>query len=225
MVPYLNESCKSLSDMSSGPHGQTSAPAHEFGSVNVSNEVRKKSCSLHKSVYSALQRDHFVCVGSHSGIPAEPALCNVKFPGIVFQFCGGDSWYTFHVMYLWVAPVDLICFELLEPVGNNMPKSTTVCLDYFNEIVPCISRCPSRQHLASHKHVCDLFFEKVGWCDKDVVKLSVLASLMPHMRKCSLCVKKGQRTANVISNALKGTPIASSTLKCKAVGFKTALGM
>ena len=47
MVPYLNESCMSLVGMSSGPHGQTSAPAHEFSSANVSNEVCYKSCSLH----------------------------------------------------------------------------------------------------------------------------------------------------------------------------------
>ena len=39
MVPYLNESCMSLSGMSPGPYGQTSAPAHEFNSANVSNEV------------------------------------------------------------------------------------------------------------------------------------------------------------------------------------------
>ena len=49
MVSYLNESCMSLSDMSSGPHGQTSAPVHDFSSVNMSNEVCYKSCSLHKS--------------------------------------------------------------------------------------------------------------------------------------------------------------------------------
>ena len=39
MVPYLNESCMSLSGMSSGPHGQTSAPAREFSSTNINNEV------------------------------------------------------------------------------------------------------------------------------------------------------------------------------------------
>ena len=96
MVPYLNESCMSLSGMSSGPHGQTSAPAHEFSSVNVSNEVCYKSCSLHKSICSVLQRDH--CFGSRSGIPADPDLCNVKCPGNSSQFCGDDSWYTFHLM-------------------------------------------------------------------------------------------------------------------------------
>ena len=80
MVPYLNESCMSLSGLSSGPHGQTSAPAHVFISANMSNEVCYKSCSLHKSMFSALQRDHCVCFGSHSGSPADPSLCNVNCP-------------------------------------------------------------------------------------------------------------------------------------------------
>ena len=94
MVPYLNESCMSLSGMPSGPHGQTSAPAHKFNSDNMSNEVCYKSCSLHKNIHSALQRDHCVCFDSHSGSPADPALCNVSCPGNYSQFCGGDSWYT-----------------------------------------------------------------------------------------------------------------------------------
>ena len=150
MVPYLNESCMSLSDMSSGPHGLTSAPVHEFNFANMSNEVCNKFCSLHKSIYSVLQCDHRVCFGSHSGIPADPALCNVKCPGNSSQFSGDDSWYTFHLMYLRVAPVEAICSGMPEPDGNNMPMSMTVCLDYFNEIVPCISTCPSGQHLASY---------------------------------------------------------------------------
>ena len=125
--------------MSSGPHGQTSAPGHEFNSTNMSNEVCYTSGSLHKSVYIVFQRDHCVCFDSHSGSPADPSLCNVTCPEKFSQFCGGDSWYTFHLMYLWVAPVEAICFEMPEPVGNNMPTYTTVCLDYFDEIVPCIS--------------------------------------------------------------------------------------
>ena len=48
-VPYLNESCMSLSGISSGPRGRASDPAHEFNSANMSNEVCYKSCSLHKS--------------------------------------------------------------------------------------------------------------------------------------------------------------------------------
>ena len=48
---------------------------------------------------------------------------------------------------------------------------------------------------------------------------------MLHMRKRSPCVKNGQRTANVISNTLKGYTIASNTLKCKAVDVKTAVGI
>ena len=126
MVPYLNESCMSLSGMSSGPHGQTSATARESNSTNMSNEVYCKSCSLHKSIYIALQRDHFVCFGSHSGSPVDPVLCNVTCPGNSSQFRGGDSWYTFHLMYLWVAPVKAICSGMPEPVENNMPTSTTV---------------------------------------------------------------------------------------------------
>ena len=160
MVPYLKESCMSLSGMLSGPHGQTSDPAHVFSSGNMSNEVRYKSCSLHKSVYIALQRDHCVCFGSHSGSPVDPVLCNVSCPENSSQFCGGDSWYTFHLMYLWVAPVEVIRSGMPEPVENNMPTSTTICLDYFNEIVPCISTCPSGQHLARHEPVCDFLLRK-----------------------------------------------------------------
>ena len=144
MVSFLDESCMSPWGMSSGPHGQTSAPAHEFSSVNMSNEVCHKSCSLHKSIYSALRRDHFVCFGSHSGIPADPALCSVKFPGNSSQFCGGDSWYTFQLMHLWMAPVEVICSGMPEPVGNNMPTYTTVCLDYFNETCSLHQRAPHR---------------------------------------------------------------------------------
>ena len=115
MIPYLNESCMSPSGMSSGPHGQTSTTAHEFNSTNMSNAVYYKSCSLHKSIYSAHQRDRFVCFDSHSGSPADPALCNVICPGNSSRFCGGDSWHTFHLMYQWVALVDTTCFGTPEP--------------------------------------------------------------------------------------------------------------
>ena len=47
---------------------------------------------------------------------------------------------------------------------------------------------------------------------------------MSHMRKCSSCVKKGQRTANVVSNALKGIQLPQTHFKSKAMDFKTALG-
>ena len=77
----LVENAEALA-MSSGPHGQTSAPANEYNSANMSNEVCYKSCSLHKSIYSDLQRDHRVCFDSHSGSPADPALSNVNCPGI-----------------------------------------------------------------------------------------------------------------------------------------------
>ena len=57
----LVENAEALA-MSSGPHGQTSAPANEFNSANMSNEAFYKSCSLHQSIYSALQRDNCVCL-------------------------------------------------------------------------------------------------------------------------------------------------------------------
>ena len=82
MVSYLNESCISPSGMSFGPHGQTSATAHEFNSNNMSNEVYHKSCSLDESEYIVFQRDHCVCFDPHSGSPADPSLCNV----IVLKF-------------------------------------------------------------------------------------------------------------------------------------------
>ena len=148
-VPYLDESCMSLSGMSSGPHGQTSAPAHEISSANMSNEVCYKSCSLHRSIFSALQRDRCVCFDSHSGSPADLTLCIVNCSGNSSQFCGGDSWYTFHLMYLRVAPVEVICSGMPEPFGNNMPTYTTICLDYFIE-----------KRLASHEPVCDFLLRK-----------------------------------------------------------------
>ena len=63
-------------------------------------------------------------------------------------------------MYLWVAFVEVICSGMPESVGNNVPTYTTVCLDYSNEIVPCINTCLSGQHLASHELVCDFPLRK-----------------------------------------------------------------
>ena len=181
-------------------------PAHVLSSGNMSNEVRYTSCSLHKSIYSVLQRDHFVCFGSHSGIPADPVLCNVKFPGNFSQFCGVDSWYTLHLMYLWVAPVEAICFGTPESVGNNVPTYTTVCVDYFNEIVPCSSMCPSRQHLASHELVCDFLLRKWAVQQRCFEIKCVSASHAAHAEAQSLC-REVTENGIVISNALKGTQL------------------
>ena len=214
MVQYLNESCMSLSGMSSGPHGQTSAPAHDFNSANMSNEVCYKSCSLHKSIYSALQRDHCVYFDSHSGSPADSGLCNVNCPGNVSQFCGVYSWYTFHLMYLRVAPVEAICSGMPEPVGNNMPVSMKVCLDYFNEIVPCISTWPSGQHLASYEPVCDLLLRK--W----VVRLRCFeikcasVSRAAHAEVQSLC-QEGTENGGCGIKCIEGYTVASNTSKCR----------
>ena len=223
MDPYLYESCMSLSGMSSGPHGQTSAPAHEFSSGNMSNEVCYKSCSLHKSIYSALQREHCVDFDSHLGCPADPVLCQVNCPGNSSQFCSGDSWYTFHLMYLWVAPVEALCPGTPEPVGNNMPTYTTVCFDYFNEIVPCISMYPSGQHLASHVLVSDPLLRK--WVVRQRCFEIECASVshVAHAEVQPLCQEGTENSACDIKCS-EGYTIASNTLKCKAVDFQTALG-
>ena len=223
MVPYLKESCMSLSGMTSGPRDQTSDPARMFSSGNMSNEVRYKAYSLHKSVYIAVQRDHCVCFGSHSGSPVDPLLCNVSCPENFSQFCGGDNWYTFHLMNLWVAPVEVICSGMPEPVGNNMPMSMTVCLDCFNEIVPCISMCPSGQHHSSHEPVCDLLLRK--WVVRqrcfEIERASV--SHVAHAEVQSLC-QEGTENGGCDIQCTDGYTVASNTLKCKAVDAKTALG-
>ena len=214
MVPYLNETCMSLSGMSSGPHGQTSAPAHEFSSVTMNNEVCYKSCSLHKGIYSALQRDHCVCFDSHSGSPADLALCNVNCPGNSSQFCGGDSWYTFHLMYLWVAPVEATCSGMPEPVGNNMPTSTTVCLDYFNETVPCISTCPSGQHLASHEPVCDPLLRRSVVRQRCFEIMCASVSHVAHAEVQSLC-EEGTENSGCDIKCIELYTIASNTLNVR----------
>ena len=222
-VPYLNESCMFLSGMSSGPHGQTFAPAHEFGSVDVSNQVCYKFCSPHKSVYSALQCEHRVCFGSRSGIPANPVPCNVKCPGNYFQFCGDDSWYTFNLIYLCMASVEAICSGMPEPVGNNMPMSTTVCLDYFNEIVPFISMFSSRQYLASHELVCDFPLRKCVVRQRYFEIKCASVSHVAHAKVQSLCEERTENSWCGIK-CFEVYTIASNTLRCKAVDFKTALG-
>ena len=121
---------------------------------------RNKPCSLCKRNTALSNAIILYVFSSHSGSPADPVLYKVNCPGNCSRFCGGDSWYTFHLMYLWVAPVEAICFGSLESVGNNAPTSTTVRLDCFNEIVPYIITCPSGQHLASNELVCDFLLRK-----------------------------------------------------------------
>ena len=194
------------------------APAHEFGSVNESNEVCYKSCSLHKKFYSALRRDHFVCFGSQSGIPADPDLCSVICPGNSSQLRSGDSWYTFHLMYLWVAPVEVICSGMPEPVGNNVPVSTTICLDYSNEIVPCINTCPSGQHLASHEPVCDFPLRKCVVRQRCFEIKCASVYHVAHAEVQSLCQERTKNSWCGIK-CIEWSTIASNSLKCKAVDF------
>ena len=125
-------------------------------------------------------------------------------------------------MYLWVAPVEAICFGMPEPFGNNMPKSTTVRLDYFNEIVPCISTCPNGQHLASHKPVCDLLLRKWVVRQRGFEIKCASVSHVAHAEVHFLC-QEGTENNGCDIKCIDGYAIASNTLKCKVVDFKTAL--
>ena len=126
-------------------------------------------------------------------------------------------------MYQWVAPVDTICFGTPESVGNNMPTYTTVCFDYFNEIVPCISMHPSGQHLASHEPVCDFLLRKCVVRQRCFQIKCASVSHVAHAKVQSLC-QEGTENSECDIKCIEGYTIASNTLKCKAVDFKTALG-
>ena len=166
-------------------------------------------------VYSALRRDNCVCSDSHSGSPADPVPCNVNCPGNSSQFLSVDSWYTFHVMYLWVTPVEVICTGMPEPVGNNMPTSTTVCLDYSNEIVPFISTCPSGQHLAGHELVCDFLMRK---CVLRQRCFEIKCASVSHVAHVEVQPLRQEGTENswCAIKCIEGYTIASNTLKCEA---------
>ena len=160
---------------------------------------------------------------SHLGSPADSALCNVTCPRNSSQFCGGDSWYTFHLMYLWVAPVEAICSGTPEPGGNNVPTYTADCLDYFNEIVPCISMYPSGQHLASHETVCDLLLRM--WVVRQRC-FEIECASVSHVAHAEVQHLSQEGTENSWCDikCIEGYTIALNTLKCKVVDFKTALG-
>ena len=125
-------------------------------------------------------------------------------------------------MYLWVAPIEVIRSGMPEPVENNMPTSTTICLDYFNEIVPCISTCPSGQHLARHEPVCDFLLRK--WVVRQRYFKIKCASVshVAHAEVQSLCQEWTENSECDIK-CIERYTIASNTLQCKAVDFKTAL--
>ena len=135
-----------------------------------------------------------------------PSRRYVKCPGISSQFCDGDSWYTFRLRYLWVAPVETICSGMSEPVGNNVPMYSTVCLDYFNEIVPCIRTCISRPHFASYEPVWDPLWRKRVVRQRCFGIEHAGVSRVAHTG-CNSCVKNGQCKAGVLSNTSKGTQL------------------
>ena len=138
---------------------------------------------------------------------------NVNCPGNSSRFCGGDSWHTFHLMYLWVAPVKAICSGMPEPVENNMPTSTTICLGYFNEIVPCISTCPS---------ICDLLLGKWAVRQRCFEIKCAGVSHVAHAEVQFLCQGWTENSGRDFK-CIEEYTITFNTLKCKAVDLKTVL--
>ena len=104
-----------------------------------------------------------------------------------------------------------------------MPTCTTVCLDYFNEIVPCISTCPSGQHLSSHELVCDFPLRKCVVRQRCFECKCAIVYHVVHAEVQSLC-QGGSGNSWCGIKCIVVYTIASNTLKCKAVDFKTALG-
>ena len=126
-------------------------------------------------------------------------------------------------MYLCVALVKAICSGMPEPFENNMPTSMTICLDYFNEIVPCISTCSSGQHLARHEPFCDFLLRK--WVVRQRYFEIMCASVhhVAHAEVQSLC-QEGTENSRCDFKRIEGYTIASNTLTRKAVDFKNRTG-
>ena len=77
------------------------------------------------------------------------------------QSCGGENVFSFHLNFLWVAPVEPTqCDGLPEPEVSNRSRSTTTCFDYQNKLKPFKSSCPDGMRLASHDPVCDPILRK-----------------------------------------------------------------
>ena len=99
----------------------------------------------------------------------------------------------------------------------------TDCLDYFNEIVPYIITCPRGQHLASHELVCDFPLRKCVLRQRCFEIKCVSVFHVTHAKVQSLC-QEGTKNSERENKCIERYTIASNTLKCKAVDFKTALG-
>ena len=190
----------------------------------MSNEVCHNSRSLHKSTHSALQHDHRVRFDLITESSDDSALGDVKCPGISPQFCDGDSWYTFRLRYLWGAPVETICSGMSEPLGNNVPLHSTVCLDYFNEIVSRISTCISRPHIVSYELVWAPLWRKRVVRQRCFGIKHAGVSRVAHGEVQLLCQEWTVHGWCDIKH-VEGYTIASNTSKCKAVEFMFELEM
>ena len=121
-----------------------------------------------------------------------------------------------------MASVEAICSGMPESVENNMPTSTTICLDYLNEIVPCISTCPSGQHLASYEPVCDFLLRKCVVRQRCFEIECDSVSHVAHAEAQALCQKWTEK-GECDFKCIEGYTIVSNTLKCKAVDVKIAV--
>ena len=108
------------------------------------------------------------------------------------------------------------------PVGNDMPTHSTVCLDYFNEIVSRVSTGTGRQHFVSHEPVCDLLRKRsvVRQRCSDIEHVGV--SHVAHAEVQFLCQEWTVHGWCDIKH-VEGYTTASNTSKCKAVEFTSAL--
>ena len=114
--------------------------------------------------------------------------------------------------------------ERRSQLGNNVPTYTTVCLDYFNEIAPCISTCHSGQHLASNEPVCDFLLRKWAVQQRCFEIKCASASHVAHAEAQSLC-QEVTENGDCDIKCIEGYTIASNTLQCKAVDVKIAVGI
>ena len=146
--------------------------------------MRCRIHSLYQKRKHHLQRDHLLtCPGNSS------------------QFCD-DSWYPFHLMFQWVAPVETICSGMSSRLGTTCHCTRRFVLIISTRLFLASARASANRTLQA-MNPSGILSGESAWYVKDVLASSMLASLVSHMRKCNSCVKNGQCTAGVISSTSK----------------------
>ena len=112
--------------------------------------------------------------------------------------------------------------EFLSQLGTTRQRTRPFALDYFNEIVPCISTCISRPHFASYEPVWDPLWERsVVWQRCFGIEHAGV-SRVAHAEVQSLCQEWTVHGWCDIKH-VEGYTTASNTSICKAVEFTSAL--